>query len=72
MKAKEIRKATKNLSFENGINFIENLGFDLELIQNFNFCKAWSVKNNKEIYYIFCTMSHCENMKANITFLFND
>jgi len=71
MKAKEIRKATKNMKFETAINFIKNLGFELILNENNIFCKSWSINNNKEITHIFCTMSDLENKNADVTFVFN-
>jgi hypothetical protein len=71
MKAKQIRTATKNLSFENAIYFIENLGFELEQQQNLSFCKSWSVKNNKEFFRISCTMNDLIIKNADVKFCFN-
>lgn len=71
MKAKEIRKATKNMKFETAVEFIKNLGFELMLNENLAYCKSWSVNNNKEISYISCYMSDLESKMATVKFVFN-
>lgn len=70
MKAKEIRKATNKMKFETAIEFIKNLGFELNLNENNSFCKSWSVNNNKEITYISCTISDLESRMADVRFVF--
>lgn len=71
MKAIEILKATKNLSFENGVNYIQNLGLELELQENHVFLKSWSVKNNPEFHRISCYMDDLITKNADVKFSFN-
>jgi hypothetical protein len=71
MKAKEILKATKNLSFENGVYFIKNLDLELELQENLPFLKSWSVKNNPEFHRISCYMDDLITKNADVKFSFN-
>lgn len=76
MKAKEIRKATKNLTFKQAEKFIINIGFELELQYDYGFSKRWSVKNNNEINaisldYIPNANTEFENFKSDVLFCFN-
>lgn len=76
MKAKEIRKATKNLTFKQAEKFITNIGFELELQYDYGFSKRWSVKNNNEIHaislnYIAEINTDYENFKSDVLFCFN-
>lgn len=71
MTTKEIRKATKSMSFESATYFIENCGLELNLIADVVYGKMWEVKNNKEITHI---SNYCKSLTdntADIKFCFN-
>lgn len=71
MKAEEIMQRTKNLSFVNITNFIENTGLKLELIQDLPFTKMWKVYDIKEFYMISNTWNSYTN-NGDVNIFFND
>jgi hypothetical protein len=71
MTSTQIRKATKNMTFENANYFIQNSNLQLELLQNFPFLKMWSVKNNKEFAIITNSKKDLINEMSKVTFAFN-
>lgn len=71
MKTKEIKKATKSMSFESATYFIENCGLELNLIQSFPFGKMWEVKNNKEITHISNFCKSLIDTTADVKFCWN-
>lgn len=72
MNAKQIRKATNKMTFEQANNFIENLGLQLELQQNYPYLKSWSVKNNNEIYFISNSTKYLNGSIADVKFCFSN
>lgn len=70
MKANQIKKLTKKMSFTNANIFIESLGFELELQENYPFMKSWSVKNNNEIFRITNYLDNLTNNNSDIKFCF--
>ena len=71
MKSNQIKKATKNMSFESANHFIENCGLELILISNSKFSKMWDVKNNKEITHICNDLYSLTDNKSDVKFVFN-
>ena len=71
MTSTQIKKATKNMTFENANYFIQNSSLQLELLQNFPFSKMWTVKNNKEFYIITNSKKDLINEMSKVTFAFN-
>jgi hypothetical protein len=71
MTTSQIRKATKNMTFENANYFIQNSGLQLELQENYPFLKSWVVKNNKEIGRISNSKRDLINEMSHVTFAFN-
>ena len=70
--ANQIRKSAKNNSWSNVNQLIENLGLQLELVQDLTFCKLWIVKNNTEIHSISNTIDYANNGNASVKFSFNN
>lgn len=70
MKAQQIKKATKNNTFENATYIIENSGLELVLIQNLGFSKMWEVKNNTEITHITNTLKDLVSNQSDVKFTF--
>ena len=71
MTTKEIKKATKSMSFESATYFIQNCGLELTLIQDFAFGKMWEVKNNNEISHISNFLKSLTDNTADVKFCFN-
>jgi hypothetical protein len=71
MKASQIKKATKGMTLENATAFIQNLGFELELLQEFSYGKMWKVKNNTEILIISNFLKNLSSNECEIKFSFN-
>lgn len=71
MTTSQIRKATKNMTFENANYFIQNSGLQLELQENYPFLKSWVVKNNKEIGWISNSKRDLINEMSHVLFAFN-
>jgi hypothetical protein len=72
MKAKEIKKATNGLNFDQINYFLNNSGLELNLIQNLGFCKMWEVSNHSEICFISNTIKQINSNLAEVKFVFND
>jgi hypothetical protein len=70
MKATQIKKATKQMTFNEANEFIKSLGFELVLIQNLPFAKMWEVKNNTEFSHISNTLKGLENNLSMVKFAF--
>ena len=72
MKAKQIKDATKKMTFKQANNFIESLGFELELQENYPFMKSWGVKNNNEFFRITNYMGNLVTHNSEVKFNFNN
>jgi hypothetical protein len=69
---KKLVRIAKNNSWSNVNQMIENLGLQLELIQDLPYCKMWLVKNHKEIHCISNTIDYANNGNGDIKFTFNN
>ena len=70
MTTNQIKKATKQMTFNQATKFIETLGFELVPSENYAFLKSWQVKNNKEIFRITNTMNTLQDEMSDVTFCF--
>jgi hypothetical protein len=69
---KSLIRISQNNSWSNVNQMIENLGLQLDLIQDLPFCKLWIVKNHKEIHSISNTIDYTNNGNGDIKFTFNN
>jgi hypothetical protein len=70
MKAAQIKKATKNMTFDQANLFITNLGFELVPSENYVFLKSWEVKNNNEIFRISNSLKSITDNLCDVKFCF--
>ena len=71
MKAKDIIRATENMSFKDGNKFIETqTNLKLEIVVNYDYYKHWEVKNSKEFTHISNYKSDLINEMSDVKFAF--
>lgn len=68
--AKEIREATEQMTFNQATEYIQSLGFKMQLVEDYPFLKSWSVKNHKEFSRIANYLYVLDGDKSDVKFSF--
>ena len=68
--AEKIKKETQKMNFNQATKYIESIGLDIEIHENYPFLKSWMVKNHNEFTNISNYLMSLDSDKSDIKFTF--
>ena len=68
--AEKIKKETQKMNFNQATKYIESIGLDIEIHENYPFLKSWRIKNHNEFTNISNYLNSLDSDKSDIKFTF--